>query len=429
MSKKCRRCGATLKKSAKFCTVCGNAVAGAKATPSSPTTGDALKCGNCGNTLKEGVKFCTKCGSVVEEKAPAAPVALASNVCPHCGYGKNPESSNYCINCGQAMISPAAPQPTSEPLQPAPSPVSSTRTCQTCGREATPKSKFCIYCGGHLSTAAQSTNVSEAAPSKPVTGVKPIPVPAKVLAGLMARGRQLALEEEYVKNGTESDELLEKLSQAASDSDFELEELIDTYINERSELERLESLHKKGEVSERVYDRLVKEYEDKLTRMDEQIKEGIIQLHSYQVQIQLDHTEAKEELETLKTRHLIGDDETKGAGNVDKVSEKVTRLNYALMACEYILKKESAMRNGPLTRFEVTETTVADSKVASTESEDIEVIKSEEKVEEESKEEAKESESTSSQPAEDSESGKICSQCGRVTASDAKFCIHCAAEL
>ena len=62
MSQKCRRCGATLKKSAKFCTVCGNAVAGAKATPSSPTTVDALKCSNCGNPVKEGVKFCTKCG-------------------------------------------------------------------------------------------------------------------------------------------------------------------------------------------------------------------------------------------------------------------------------------------------------------------------------------------------------------------------------
>lgn len=429
MSQKCRRCGATLKKSAKFCTVCGNAVAGAKATPSSPTTVDALKCSNCGNPVKEGVKFCTKCGSVIEEKAPQAPVTLASNVCPHCGYGKNPELSNYCINCGQAMISPAAPQLTSEAQQSAPSPASSTRTCQTCGREATPKSKFCIYCGGQLSTVTQSTNVAEATSSKPVTAVKPIPVPAKVLASLMARGRQLALEEEYVKHGSESDELLEELSQAASDSDFELEELIDTYINEHSELERLESLHKKGEVSERVYDRLVKEYDDKLSRMDEQIKEGITQLQSYQAQIHLDHAEAKEELDTLKTRHLIGDDEIKGASDEDKVSEKTTRLNYALIACEYILKKESAMRNGPLTRFEVTETTVADSKVTSTESEDVKVIKSKEKVEEEPKEEVKGSESTSSQPAEDSESGKICPQCGRVTASDAKFCIHCAATL
>jgi hypothetical protein len=246
----------------------------------------------------------------------------------------------------------------------------------------------------------------------------------------MARGRQLALEEEYVKNGAESDKLLEELSQAASDSDFELEELIDTYINERSELERLESLREKGEVSERVYDRLVKEYDDKLTRIDDQIKKGITQLQSYQVQMKLDHAEAKEELETLKTRHLIGDDEAKGAGDVDKVSEKATRLNYALIASEYILKKESAMRNGPLTRFEVTETTVADSKVTSTdESEEVEVIKSEENAEEALQEKTKGSESTPSQPAEDSESGKICPQCGRVTASDAKFCIHCAASL
>ena len=429
MSQNCRRCGATLKKSAKFCSVCGNAVAATKATPGSPTTSDTLKCSNCGNPLKDGVKFCTKCGSVVEEKATSAPVALASNTCHHCGYGKNPESSSYCINCGQAMTSQATPQPSSETQQPAPSPVSSARTCQTCGREAFPKSKFCIYCGGQLSAGAQSPAVSVEAPSKPVTAVKPIPVPAKVLAGLMARGRQLALEEEYVKNGAESDELLEELSQAASDSDFELEELIDTYINERGELERLEALHEKGEVSERVYDRLVKEYDDKLIRMDEQIKEGITQLQSYQVQIQLDHAEAKEELDTLKTRQLIGDDQDKDAGDPDKVSEKATRLNYALIACEYILKKESAMRNGPITRFEVTETTVADSKVTSPESGDFEDIGKEEKVEEEPEEEIKEPESSSSQSTDDSESGKICPQCGRVIASDAKFCVHCAAPL
>ena len=327
------------------------------------------------------------------------------------------------------MTSTATPQQTSEPKQPTPSPVSSTRTCQTCGREASPKSKFCIYCGGELSSSVQTSKVSAGYPSKPVTTVKPIPVPAKVLATLMARGRQLALEEEFAKNGTDSDELLDELSQAASDSDFELEALIDTYINERSELERLEALHKKGEVSERVYDRLVKEYEDKLTRMDDQIKEGVTQLHSYQAQIQLDHTEAKEELETLQARLLIGDDATKDSDDRDKISEKSTRLNYALIACEYIIKKEYAMRNGPVTRFEVTEATIADSKVTPAEPEKVEVSKSEEKAREEPAEEVKEPESSPSQPAQDTESGKICPQCGRVTASDAKFCVHCAARL
>jgi hypothetical protein len=240
----------------------------------------------------------------------------------------------------------------------------------------------------------------------------------------MARGRQLTLEEEYVKNGAESDQLLDELSKAAKDSDFALEDLIDNYINERAELERLESLHEKGEVSERVYKRLQKEYEEKLEKMDDGIQKGTVQLQGYQAQIKLDHTGVKEELDTLNARLTIGDDVEDGEKQKQKLTDKAQRLKYALIATKHILQKESTMRNGPITRFEVTETTVADSKVTSLEPEP---EPKEKKDSSDQKADKSEPKPESKQP--DAEAGKICTQCGRVTASGAQFCIHCGGPL
>ncbi|MFW9831818.1 MAG: hypothetical protein ACFFD8_08585, partial [Candidatus Thorarchaeota archaeon] len=266
-----------------------------------------------------------------------------------------------------------------------------------------------------------------------VISTQPLAIPADVLASLMARGRQLTIEEEYAKNGTESDELFEELSQAAGESDFELEELIDNFINERAELERLDDLYEKEEVSGRVYERLKAEYDDKLRKMDEQIQAGVIHLKGYQVQIQLDLDNAKEELDTIEARILIGDEEDSDKKQKSKLTEKTKRLEYALLATQHILQKESTMRNGPLSRFEVTETTLADSQLAPSVSEDPEELK---ESEESDKTERTSPEPKSTTPSPDrsasqpeAEAGKICNQCGRVTASEAQFCIHCGSPL
>lgn len=85
------------------------------------------------------------------------------------------------------------------------------------------------------------------------------------------------------------------------------------------------------------------------------------------------------------------------------------------------------MRNGPITRFAITETTVVDSKVVSSESTEAESAEAEEKEEETVK--PKPDSSVTSRSDSDAESGKICPQCGRVTASDAKFCVYCGGPL
>ena len=162
--------------------------------------------------------------------------------------------------------------------------------------------------------------------------------------------------------------------------------------------------------------------EEKLEKMDVEIQKGTDQLQGYQVQIKLDHAEVKEELETIKARMAIGDDVDEGEKQTAKLTDKAERLNYALIATEHIVKKESTMRNGPLTRFEVTETTVVDSKVTAAEPEP-------EEEEDSSDQETDTSESQPESRQPDAEAGKICTQCGRVTASGAQFCIHCGGPL
>ncbi len=434
MSLKCSRCGATLSKKSKFCTVCGTPVSTSKVgvQPTPKPKDKQLKCVNCGKVLKGSEKFCTRCGTSLTEMAPSAPKISAAG-CPNCGFTRNPPGSNYCINCGQIL--PNATSPPERPVAEASSPetVPTTQNCPNCGRQVKGGSKFCIYCGSTVATPpttpeSTTTRVEAATSKAEVTeelkaeAVKPIPVPSNVLASLMARGRQLTLEDEYAENGTASDQLLDELSKAAGDSDFELENLIDTYINERAELERLETLRKKGEVSQRVYDRLVAEYDEKLERMDEQIQTGAEQLQGYYAQIQLDFAQVKDELETINARILIGDEEGDIEGKKTTLAEKAERLNYALIASNHILQKESTMRNGPITRFEVKETTVTDARVTPKEPEPVTPKPSEQETEEASKPKS------SSEPMQpDAEAGKICNQCGRITTSEAKFCVHCGA--
>jgi hypothetical protein len=242
----------------------------------------------------------------------------------------------------------------------------------------------------------------------------------------MARGRQLAIEEEYATNGGESDALLDELSQAAANSEFELEELIDTYINERAELERLESLHEKSEVSDRVYERLKEEYEEKLSNFNERIQRGVHELQGYIAQILKDYTQVQDDLETIKARELIGDDEPADAEQKTKLEDKSQRYNYAITAARYILQKESTMRNGPVSRFEVTETTLADTKVKASTAKPKTKPKAEES---EKAEELEEAESSASYAEPEPEAGKICNVCGRITTTEAKFCIHCGSAL
>lgn len=249
--------------------------------------------------------------------------------------------------------------------------------------------------------------------SEPAEEIESIPVPDGILTSLVARGQQLALEDQYTKTKSASDDLIENLSEAATNGSIPLEELIDTYVNERSEQERLEGLHESGEVSDRVYDRLTREYDNKLTGMDEKIQEGVATFRGYQTYLREELAKTEEELETIEAKREVGDEEGDVEDRQATITKQAQRLRYAVAAAAHILEREAALHGEPASRFEVNETTVGS---ASTE------------------EAAKPASSKSSarsapKPTADVEAGKICPACGRVTASNTKFCTYCGSRI
>jgi hypothetical protein len=301
------------------------------------------------------------------------------------------------VACGTKIV----PGPTSQPA-PSESDEAAPLRDDEEPEEATPPSEF-----------DAETPTAGAPASEPPEEVESIPVPDDIMSGLVARGQQLALEDQYVKSKSVSDDLIENLSEAATNGSSPLEELIDTYVNERSEQERLEGLHESGEVSDDVYDRLTREYDDKLTRMDEKIREGVTTLRAYQVHLRAELVKTEEELETAETKEEVGDEETDVEERQATLTDQIQRLRWAIAAATHILEKEAALHGEPASRFEVSETTVA-----SAGSEDGGKPVS-----------VKPSTTRPPKPSVDVEAGKICPSCGGVTAANMRFCVHCGSRI
>jgi predicted nucleic acid-binding Zn ribbon protein len=423
----CPNCGATLRKDAAFCRNCGQAL-----TPEARRTSQPIrqpppqqKCPQCGNSLKGTEQFCTKCGAkLVSTPSPALPVG--GPVCPECGYSNNPVGSLYCIQCGRPLPEEPITEESESPAEvPPPEEIIQSSTCPSCGHAVKPGAKFCVSCGFELASSPIPSEIEDESDDEEAVvdsseieeSIAAIPVPAEVLGQLIARGHQLSLEEQYTKSGKASEELLESLGDTAESGVHPLEDLLDTYIRERSEQERLEGLHETGEVSKRVYDRLNQEYNEKLSRMDEEIQTGITKIKGYLAQLRSDQSAAQDQLETIETRIEIGDMEGDPEKQQATLSEKIQRLGYAIAAIKHILDKEATIHGDLPSRFEVTETSQADLSIDKTESDE----------NSDSEDEESEPQSTPT-PSSDTEAGKICSNCGRVTASGS-FCVHCGSPL
>lgn len=425
---KCSNCGATLRKDVKFCRNCGRALtpeAREIPQPDRPTP-TKRKCPKCGHALKGTESFCIKCGAKLVS-TPSPPLLGGGPVCTACGYSSNPVESLYCIRCGRPLPEGSGSEDLAPPEEvPPPEETIRPGACPSCGHVGRPKAKFCVSCGIDMTGSAtpsesdiESDIAEDTVDSSEIVGsAEAIPVPAEVLGQLIARGHQLALEEQYAKSGKDSEELLESLGDTAERGIHPLEELLDTYIRELSEQERLEALQEKGEVSDKVYDRLNQEYNEKLSRMDEEIQTGIATIKGYLVQLRSDQIATQDQLETLEASIQIGDIEGDAENQRATLTEKIQRLSYAIAAVQHIIIKEASLSGAPPTRFEVTETSPTDLAMEKTESDEIS----------ESIEPEPESPG-SSKPSTDTEAGKICVQCGQVTGSDSKFCVHCGSPL
>lgn len=73
----CSKCGASMKKTAKFCPECGT-----------PNVGESkIVCPKCGAAVRKDAKFCPECGSRLSEVCPKCGASVKANAkfCPECG--------------------------------------------------------------------------------------------------------------------------------------------------------------------------------------------------------------------------------------------------------------------------------------------------------------------------------------------------------
>lgn len=74
---KCSKCGAQIKKGAKFCPECG----------AKQVTAGMISCPKCGAEIKATAKFCPECGEKIQKSCPkcGAEVKSGAKFCPECG--------------------------------------------------------------------------------------------------------------------------------------------------------------------------------------------------------------------------------------------------------------------------------------------------------------------------------------------------------
>jgi RNA polymerase subunit RPABC4/transcription elongation factor Spt4 len=318
-----------------------------------------LVCPNCGQPLREGTRFCTKCGSKVVPGPPSEPARSAEN------QGADLE----------------------EDEEPA---------------EISPPSEFDSEASDEATPPSEETEETEATP-----------VPDEMLTSLVARGQQLDLENKCAETGSVSEDLIDDLSEAATNASIPLEELIDSCVNERSEQERLEGLRRTGEVSDRVFDRLTQEYDSKLADMDGKIREGVTTFRGYQAYLREEFAGKEDELETIKAKREVGDEEADAEDHEATLTKEAQRLRCAMAAITHVLDKAAAMHGPPASRFEVSETTVG----ATSPDEAPRTVA------------AKPASTRTTKPTADVEAGKVCPACGRVTTPNTKFCIYCGSRV
>ncbi len=206
----CRKCGAKLEPTWKFCRQCGGALA--RLVPPAETTGttpprertessDAeekaaslanpslqeppvvefagsvdvrMFCRKCGTNLDPSWKFCRKCGSpVVRTERPAQPTSL-----PKLPYQRE---SPLIAESAAPSSNREVPQPVA--AEPAASGTDVFTSCPNCGTKLDPYWKFCRTCGDTVSVTEPSSQASNfAAPpnhAEPVLAAESFVPPGK----------------------------------------------------------------------------------------------------------------------------------------------------------------------------------------------------------------------------------------------------------
>jgi chromosome segregation ATPase len=249
----------------------------------------------------------------------------------------------------------------------------SQNLCHKCGRKTKKNARFCHYCGVRLNITQESPATSPVKPTSKQESSVPSEkdlaptaeaLPAEVETALILRGKleklreeKIAIEEELetirvkqlvgefteanAKKQIETVEAkLEPLEKEIRDLEEKastpLELLREEHKTQEERIERLETLHKSGEVEKSVYQQLASEYQGKLNEIDQQLRTELDKVHRWLSQLEVQRQQLEFDKETLQVRAKIDEiskrDANKKLGTIEKEIAKITSVLDGLRA-------------------------------------------------------------------------------------------------
>lgn len=270
-------------------------------------------CTECGAPLRKKARFCHVCGATVVAQKSSEPGKQGTLVCKRCGKSI-PEGAKFCGACGNPTS-----QPSEESTIESPPVTKTTRPSAEPGLHEIPI----------LSEAAipRSSELSEEKTATPE-----IEVPEEMIMILYARKRAPEIQKDLNAQEEELDALSEKMNVGLLTKKEAIEQLgtlkiaIKELQDEKAKLgeaasvpleieqldqelstiteweEKLEGLKKSGNVSDTVYQKVTREYGEKRSNLEDQLREQVLRLKQWTALLQKKAEKLAREQETLKVK-------------------------------------------------------------------------------------------------------------------------------
>ena len=256
-----------------------------------------------------------------------------------------------------------------------------SENCWNCGKPLVKGANFCKFCG----SPARKTPMGKPAFSEPLLSeepkyvpavserVEPYPmeedIPEEIEMILMNRALLKTFEEKKREILDKIDDVSERVKvglMPAEEAKKKIEDLkeqvvklnldrkkaeegettlpveaIITEINDlRDKISKLEDIHKKGKASEKTYQKVKEEYEERLQDLEENYAKEKMQLDVWITKLQTEEQALKEELETLYVKKEIGEvQEEEYKEKINEITEEIEKTQFMFQELKSIVSK------------------------------------------------------------------------------------------
>jgi len=321
----CSECGARLRQGARFCQVCGAPISAQPKPDREYTKQDPNKCTRCGNTLLDGTRFCGKCGQSVVH----SPVKDELDVKP----------VNNVEHTKKPQLDTAKVQPR-------------------------------VDSGIHEIPILSKTDIPSVLDSSTEDPSTPIEIPEEMILILYGRKRAPEIKKELVEHKEELDALSEKMEVGLLTKKEAMEQLdiqkkkISGLQTEQAQLEdvasvpieierldeelekikqweeKLENLKQVGEVSDAVYKKVQREYNEKRSIVEQNLNTQVLSLTQWADLLKKRSIRLAQELETQKVKLNVEDKSSDdGLKQMKETEKELTKMKIAEEQARIILQK------------------------------------------------------------------------------------------